>query len=60
MGALFIILNKIIDLLFLCNYNGYKETVSNRSKECFFNIIVTVVVTIKINYKKTKKCKNFK
>lgn len=29
-------------------------------RNVFFNIIVTVIVTIKINYKKTKKCKNFK
>ncbi|AJH82728.1 hypothetical protein BF36_3902 [Bacillus thuringiensis] len=59
-GALFIIWDKIIDLLFVRNYNGYKETVSDGSEKYFFSIIVTNTVTIKINYKTTKKCKNFK
>ncbi|WP_242237730.1 hypothetical protein [Bacillus cereus group sp. BfR-BA-01316] len=51
---------KRIDLLFICNYNSYKITINNRNELYFFNIIVTVSVTIKINHKTTKKCKNFK
>ncbi|EJR57152.1 hypothetical protein IIM_00261 [Bacillus cereus VD107] len=51
---------KRIDLLFVRNYNSYKITINNRNELYFFNIIVTILVTIKINHKKTKKCKTFK
>lgn len=51
---------KRIDLLSACNYNSYKITINNRNEVYFFNIIVTKMVTIKINHKTTKKCKSFK